>query len=133
MLEREAVAREEERLRVAVRDLDDQQRSAYFQAAKQQVKDPDTYAALNYSLFFGLHHLYLGNHQRFLLVMVLLVIAGFAFFNGEVILSVVVVMLSGVVELYELFRAQVIVQDHNNRVAQQLLDELARQRDGSPR
>jgi len=52
MLKQEEVEREEERLRALARELSDEDRKAFFEAFSKRVKDPDTYAVLNW--FFPL-------------------------------------------------------------------------------
>ena len=46
---------EEERLRVAVRTLSEDQRRRFYDIASPWLRDPDTYAALNWSLLAGMH------------------------------------------------------------------------------
>jgi hypothetical protein len=57
----------EEALRQRLSRLADSQRKTYYQAYKQALRDPDTYAVLVYSLGFGLQHFYLGRYLRFAL------------------------------------------------------------------
>ena len=42
-------------------ELTDEQRKEYYDRFRREVRDPDTYAVLNYFFLAGLHHMYLGN------------------------------------------------------------------------
>lgn len=55
---------EEEALRKQIRELTPEQRKEYFRLEGEQIKDPDTYAVLNWLVMAGLHHFYLGKTQR---------------------------------------------------------------------
>ena len=56
MKTKEAVLEAEERIRKLVRELPDEKRLLFFQQAEKDLKDPDTYAALNALFVAGLHH-----------------------------------------------------------------------------
>lgn len=118
---------EEERIRITVRELPDEKRKRYYEQLERRLRDPDTYAVLNW-MFVGLHHIYLGRWLRGLLnlglvtLALLLMIAGgdgTAMVAGIVLLAVV-----ALVELLQLFRSQTIVADYNNQQAQYLLEHL---------
>lgn len=119
-LREEAVRAEEEAIREQVRQLPDDQRAAFFHRYNKELRDPDTYAVLNWLFLAGLHHFYLGRVQRGLVNLVAMVVGlvllviGIGF-GGLVILVVLLV------ELPALFRSQVIVMDYNNRLARTLL------------
>lgn len=59
MLTSEQVLEIKERLRKCVGALPDDKRLAFYKKVEQRLKDPDTYAALNYLFIAGLHHFYL--------------------------------------------------------------------------
>ena len=117
---------EEERLREAVRALPEAKRKLFYERADSRIRDPDTYAALNWSLLLAAHHIYLGHWGRALMNLVLL-IAGIAlllpddtrWFGGLLLVGLTVW------ELFELFFSQSIVQRHNNEVMAQVLQELS--------
>ncbi len=124
MLQQERVDEQEEALREKVRGLSEEQRKAYFKAFNKRLKDPDTYASLNYFFITGLHHFYLGKWLAglfdlgvFVLGVVLIVVGLWPFGVGLIVLM-------SILELWALFRAQVIVQDYNNRQSEQILQEL---------
>ena len=55
----EALEAKEEQLRTLVADLTPEQRKRFYVEQTKQLKDPDTYAALNWLFLGGFHHLYL--------------------------------------------------------------------------
>ncbi len=118
----EAVKQHEEALRLQIRQLDESQRKQFYHQFNQQVKDPDTYAVLNYLFLAGLHHFYLGKMARGWLnfivfgLGVLLLIAGW--FGWVLIVAITLV------ELKALFQSEAIVCDHNNRLMESLLKSI---------
>ena len=118
---------EEERIRTAVRELPDEARKQYYEQLERHLRDPDTYAVLNW-FFVGLHHMYLGRWLRGLLNVCLIILALamiFASGSGAAIVTGFVVLLAvAAVELLQLFRSQTIVADYNNQQAQCLLRQL---------
>jgi len=130
MLKQEEVEREEERLRALARELSDEDRKAFFEAFSKRVKDPDTYAVLNWFFPVGIHHFYLRRWARGL-ADIGLMLAGIALIAGGAIpLGVLLIGMVVVWELWALFRSQVIVQDWNNRTFRELLKRYGR---GIPR
>ena len=116
---------EEERLRVAVRTLSDDQRRRFYDIASPRLRDPDTYAALNWSLLAGMHHFYLGRWLRGSATLLCFIGGVAALFSAALrwpALFLLFVIL--VIELSELFRSQTIVKNHNNRMMARALDEL---------
>jgi len=116
MLDKAEVQAEEESLRLAIRDLPDEQRKRFYAIAKKKLKDPDTFAVLNYLFITGLHHFYLGHWLRGIINLVVfiggisLIVAGLWTMGLGVIVGV------SALEVYALFRSQLIVQDYNNQV-----------------
>lgn len=122
MLSREAVEREEEALRAELGVLPDAARAAAYRDAEKRLRDPDTYATLNWLFITGLHHFYLGRWVRGAIDL-----GGFCF--GVVLivlglwpLGLGLIVLISVLELWALARSQVIVQDYNNRVLRGALE-----------
>ncbi|MDP2714357.1 TM2 domain-containing protein [Rheinheimera sp.] len=123
MLDQQAVDAEEERLRELAAALPDLQRQQYFQQLKRELRDPDTYAALNWCFLAGLHHFYLGQWRRGL-VNLLVFLAGLALlFSPWPWLGVVLIVLISVAELWALFRSQIIIQHWNNQIMRRLLED----------
>ena len=122
------VETEEEAIRAEVSRLPDTDRQAFYEQFNQRLKDPDTYAALAWSLPVGLHHFYLGNSLRALmdigifLSCIAMILSGI--FNGRVVsmmLGILLILGVTIAEFYSLFRSQVIVQDHNNKLMRKIL------------
>lgn len=127
MLKQAEVDVEEERLREAVNDLDDGQRRAFYRELKGRIKDPDTYAALNWFFIAGLHHFYLGRWQLGLLDLALF-LAGVAMIIGQhPVAGLLLIAGVSLWELGALFRAQIVVQAWNNRVYSRCLEKVRRQ------
>ena len=126
MLKKQQVEAEEESIRMATAQLSDEQRLKYLRTINSQIKDPDTYAALNYSFFFGLHHFYLKNYVRVVgeLILALAAIA-MVFQNSIWVLGVLILLGLSVSEVMHLFRSEIIVQDYNNRIMRQALLQTA--------
>ena len=114
------LVREEDELRSRVTALPPALRQEYYALEKKRIRDPDTYAVLNYFILGGLHHFYLGHHlfgvinfSTLLLGLILWSIGGW-----------VLVLLIVVIELPQLFRAQRIVHAFNNAVMRSCLNEI---------
>lgn len=111
----------EERLRVALRELSDEQRKIYYSFVTSRLRDPDTYVVLCWSLGLGLHHLYLGRWRAFLFDLLAgLCLYGtviFLVFHGYGVLPVLLLLgaflYASVDTLYSLVLSQRIVQKHN--------------------
>ncbi len=116
---------QEESIRKQVRDLPDSKRVEFFRRSEQQLKDPDTYAVLNYLFVAGLHHFYLGKWMRGLVNLVIFCSGIMAFFLGFTLAGIVMVVTISLMELYALFNAQAIVTEYNNAVMQQIYNDIA--------
>jgi TM2 domain-containing membrane protein YozV len=126
MLTSEQVLETEERLRKCVRVLPDDKRLAFFKEAEQRLKDPDTYATLNYLFIAGLHHFYLGKWARGLFNIIVFLAGVVMLFTPLTIIGILLIAVITVVELYALFKSQVIVQAHNNRIMEQIYRNITR-------
>jgi TM2 domain-containing membrane protein YozV len=120
----EQVVEAEERLRESVRALPDDKRFAFFKEAGLRLKDPDTYAALNYLFIAGLHHFYLGKWLRGLLNIVIFLVGVVMLFTSLVVIGVLFIAAVTAVELYALFKSQAIVQAHNNKIMEQIYRDI---------
>ena len=116
MLNQKVVQDEEEALRLLIRDLPDEQRKEFYRLAKQKLKDPDTFAVLNYIFITGLHHFYLGHWLRGIINLIGFIIAITLLVMGLWKLGLALMILLSLTEIYALFRSQLIVQDYNNQV-----------------
>lgn len=122
-LRQDPVRAEEERLREQLRALDDQQRAAFYRVCNRKLKDPDTYAVLNWCLLVGLHHFYLGRWLRGAINLALF-LTGIVLLFEMPLVGIALIILIPLIELPALFRSQVIVADHNNQVARAVMAEL---------
>lgn len=129
MLDKTTVNQEEEAIRLAIREFPDETRARIYADITASLRDPDTYAVLNYSLVAGLHHFYLGKYLRGVLEFAGFLLGVYLIYRGGVEAGGHMIMYFGialvavliVVELMELFRAQIVVQDYNNRISRQVL------------
>ncbi len=124
MLELELVKQHEEALRLQVRQLSDQQRKSFYHGFNQKMKDPDTYAVLNYLFIAGLHHFYLGRMSRGWANMLSFGVGLALLFGGLPWVGIAIIVGISVIELPALFQSEAIVTDHNNRLMESLLAEF---------
>jgi hypothetical protein len=120
LLSKTNVDAEEEAIRARSMKLSDDDRKIWLTEVIKKTRDPDTYAVLNWSLFFGLHHFYLGRYFRAPLEWLAGIFAVASIYLGytnHVLWTVVGFLGLFVViclDFYELFRSQIIVQHYNN-------------------
>lgn len=124
MLSKQVVQEDEERIRKKVRELADERRQEFFKLSEKKIKDPDTYATLNYILVGGLHHFYLGRWARGLADLIVSLFGIALLFTDSAGVGLLLIVAVVVVELYALFRSQIIVQDHNNKVMEGIYERL---------
>jgi TM2 domain-containing membrane protein YozV len=124
MLSKDELQEQEERIRARVMALPDSRRAAYFTLLEKKLKDPDTYATLNFIFIAGLHHFYLGRWARGLLNILVFWVGIALLFTGFFTLGIITILAITAVEFYELFRSQSIVQDYNNRLMETLYREV---------
>ncbi len=130
MPDQRAIEAEDDRLRAAAAKLPDKQRAAFYREARRRLRDPDTYAVLNWFFMVGLHHFYLGRYARGL-VDIGLVAAGIGLMiGGDVLVGLGAILGVFILELQALFRSQAIVQAWNNRIQRELLREYGVDPDG---
>ena len=122
----EVIQAEEERIRQWVRELPDDKRLAFFKQAEKSLKDPDTYATLNYLFIAGLHHFYLGKWIRGSINLLIFVTGVLCIFTGLTGLGILILIAISAVELKALFKAQLVIQDYNNGVMQAIYREIVR-------
>ena len=126
MISKETVQAKEESIRELVRTLPNEVRATFYTETEKALKDPDTYATLNYIFIAGLHHFYLGKW-------VLGIINTAVFWGGIALLftghtwwGIAAIAAVTLFEFYELFRSQTIVQDYNNRVMERIYHGLVK-------
>jgi len=124
VLHQAAVAEQEEAMRLKVRDLPDEDRKRFYGMAKKRLKDPDTFAVLNYLFITGLHHFYLGHWLRGIINFAGFIVAVALMVDGQWSWGLGLLAAFSLTEMYALFRSQVIVQDYNNKVMADTFDKL---------
>ncbi|GAB1623715.1 hypothetical protein AAOGI_37650 [Agarivorans albus] len=124
MLNREQVEQRQEQLREQIALLPQEQRKHFYQLWQKQVKDPDSYAVLNYLLLAGLHHFYLGKWLRGAVNLLISIIAILLVALGAGLLGLGLLVAITIVELPALFRSELVVLDYNNQQMQQLLEQV---------
>ena len=124
MLSQDQLNEEEEQLRTAVSNLPDTDRRKYFHLAEKKLKDPDTYAVLNWFFIAGLHHFYLGRWSRGIINISVFTIGVILLFTSLIAVGLALIISITVIELYALFYSQRIVQHFNNEAGNAILDQL---------
>lgn len=124
MLNAALVEEQQDQIRRQIREMPDDLRRTYYKLAEKKIKDPDTYAALNYIFIAGLHHFYLGKWSLGIINIVV-------FWGGVAcillkFIEVGIALIIGIIlfELFELFRSQILVQHHNNLISQEIISTL---------
>ena len=124
MLNASVVEEQQDQIRRQIREMSDEQRRNFYTLSEKKIKDPDTYATLNYIFIAGLHHFYLG---KWLLGLMNITV----FWGGvacivmkQVELGIALIIGITIFELFELFRAQALVQHHNNLISQEILSNI---------
>lgn len=116
---------EEDQLREQVALLSVEQKRQYYAQELQHIKDPDTYAALNWAFLAGLHHFYLGKWQRGILNLVLMLLGAILYFSHILsFLGLALIVVVFVIELPQLFNSQKIIYQYNNQLMRRLLQQF---------
>ncbi|PXW87284.1 hypothetical protein C8R34_11167 [Nitrosomonas sp. Nm84] len=126
MKSKEAIQENEERIRKLVRELPDEKRLLFFKRAERNLKDPDTYATLNYLFIAGLHHFYLGKWVWGSINLFIFLFGVVLLFTGLAIIGVLLLIVISLVELKALFRSQILIQEYNNDVMEAIYREVTR-------
>lgn len=127
MKPKEVIQQDEERIRKLVRALPDHKRLAFFQRTEESLKDPDTYATLNFLFIAGLHHFYLGKWIRGSVNIVIFFIGVLFLFTGLAATGILIIIAISAIELKALFKAQLIVQDYNNGIMEAIYRDISQQ------
>jgi len=114
----EALIKESDELRQRVTQLPPDARRAYYAEEAKLIKDPDTYAVLNYFFVFGLHHFYIGKFFTGLICLILYIVGMLTFLVG----GWIIIVLLALFDLPQLFFSQRIVHKHNNKIARRLVE-----------
>jgi hypothetical protein len=116
---------EENQLRGQISCLSVEQKRHYYAQESEQIKDPDIYALLNWFCITGLNHFYLGNFQRGLInIFILLTGVLFCISNTYIILGLTILILAFIIELPQLFDSENIVKNYNNQLMKKILEQF---------
>jgi hypothetical protein len=122
----DSLRQEEEELREQISKLNSEQRKQYYALEVDQVKDPDTYAVLNWAFLAGLHHFYLGKWQRGLVNIILMLLGAILYFTALFsLMGGGLILLVCLIELPQLFNSQNIVHHYNNQLMKNLLKKVS--------
>ncbi|SHO57371.1 hypothetical protein [Vibrio quintilis] len=122
----------EEQLRQQVNASSEAVRKAFFREQADQIKDPDTYAVLNYVFIGGFHHLYLGRYKLFAMDILLTMTAMLMFFVVDWYRTgAAIVIFLCCFELPQLFLSQKIARRRNYQISYEIFERL-RQQNGQP-
>jgi len=125
-LRREQAEECEETLRSQINELSTEKRAKFFKEINKRIKDPDTYASMNYLFLGGFHHFYLEKWGRGIANLVAFILSIIFLASGFVpLISIGIFTLLIVigVETYAMFFSQIIVQEYNNKVTEKLLKQ----------
>ncbi|MGV2873900.1 TM2 domain-containing protein [Colwellia sp. E150_009] len=122
---KEALRLEENELRLRIAALSVEQKRLYYAQELQQIKDPDTYAALNWFFIAGLHHFYLGKWQKGVINLILMA-AGviLCIFTVYTLFGAALILFVFFIELPQLFNSENVVTHYNNQLMKNLLRQF---------
>ncbi|MCZ4294125.1 hypothetical protein [Vibrio sinaloensis] len=121
----EKLEESEELLRKQVNSLPDAQKKEFYHRQSKQLKDPDTYATLNWFFLGGFHHCYLGKYSLFALELTLLLVS----IAGLVLGHTSALLILGLLVIYELpqlFFSQKIARQHNYKLSCEIFNDVRR-------
>lgn len=124
MLNAAVVEEQQDQIRRQIREMSDEQRRTFYTLSEKKIKDPDTYATLNYIFIAGLHHFYLGKWSLGLMNIAIFWGGVAALFLKYIELGIALIVGIAIFELFELFKSQAIVQNYNNLVNQEILNKI---------
>jgi TM2 domain-containing membrane protein YozV len=120
----EEALQKEDSIRARAAQLDDAKRKIYYARLNKSLKDPDTYAVLNWIFLAGLHHFYLKKYLRGFLNLGGFIIGIATLFSEYFIVGIIIISVILIFELYELFFSQAIILEYNNKVAEEIFLDL---------
>lgn len=131
-MSRQALAdAKEEEIRQRISTLGHEEKQAFYAATTKNLKDPDTYAVLNWLFIAGLHHFYLNKTSKglinlsiFLLSLIGLVVSISTAYSTGIWIFLGLEVLISLIELPQLFMSQVIVQEYNNALMEKALANI---------
>ncbi|MET2969346.1 hypothetical protein [Vibrio harveyi] len=121
----EQLEKQEELLRSQVNSLPEHQKKEFYERQSKSLKDPDTYATLNWFFLGGFHHCYLGKYALFALELILLIVSIVGFVLGHPSAFLILALLI-IYELPQLFFSQKIARQHNYQLSCEIFNEVRR-------
>ncbi|KJY93702.1 hypothetical protein [Vibrio neptunius] len=121
----EQLEKNEELLRKQVNSLPENQKKEFFERQSKKLKDPDTYATLNWFFLGGFHHCYLGKYALFALELILLTVSIIGLFLGHTSALFILALLT-IYELPQLFFSQKIARQHNYKLSCEIFNDVRR-------
>lgn len=103
-----------------INQLPTESKQKYYRTIRGALKDPDTYAVLNYCFICGLHHFYL-NKPLFGIINLSAMLLGILLWQYY---GFVLILLIAAIELPQLFKAQYIVAKYNQDLMQETLEQV---------
>ncbi len=119
----EQLEKNEELLRKQVNSLTEAQKKEFYQIQSTKLKDPDTYATLNWFFIGGLHHCYLGHYALFAIELLMLVVSLVGFFLGNPS-SLFILLMVIIYELPQLFFSQKIARQYNYKLSCEIFNQV---------
>jgi hypothetical protein len=121
----EQLEKQEELLRSQVNSLPEHQKKEFYERQSKSLKDPDTYATLNWFFLGGFHHCYLGKYALFALELILLIVSIVGFVLGHPSAFLILAFLI-IYELPQLFFSQKIARQHNYQLSCEIFNDVRR-------
>ena len=121
----EQLEKNEDLLRSQVNSLPDDQKKEFYKRQSRRLKDPDTYATLNWFFLGGFHHCYLGKYSLFALELTLLTVSIVGLILGHSSALLILALLV-IYELPQLFFSQKIARQHNYKLSCEIFNEVRR-------
>ena len=119
----EQLEKNEELLRNQVNLLPETQKKEFYERQSTKLKDPDTYATLNWFFLGGFHHCYLGKYGLFALELALLTISIIGLILGHTSAFIILALLV-FYELPLLFFSQKIARQHNFNLSCEIFNDV---------
>jgi TM2 domain-containing membrane protein YozV len=125
MLNQKSVDEEEEAIRIWIQTLSDNDKVLFYKKVKIKIKDPDTYAVLNWFFICGIHHFYLQKWLMGFIDLSIFTLGIVLLILGYTEIGTLLIIILSSIELWALFRSQIIIQDWNNKVYKTILNEFS--------
>lgn len=121
----EQLEQNEELLRRQVNSLPESQKKEFYERQSKKLKDPDTYATLNWVFLGGFHHCYLGKYALFALELTMLIVSIIGLVLGHPSAFLILALLV-IYELPQLFFSQKIVRQYNYKLSCEIFNDVRR-------